>query len=62
MQFKHCFRKSNQCADALARLGADQDLDFRIFESLPVDVFVFFEQDNNGLCLNRLCSVSAVSS
>ena len=23
VQFKHCFRKSNQCADALARLGAD---------------------------------------
>ena len=62
VQFKHCFRQSNQCANALARLGADQDLDFRIFESPPVDAFVFFEQDNNGLCFNRLCSMSAASS
>ena len=34
-QFKHCFRQSNQCADAFARLGADQDLDFRILEVCP---------------------------
>ena len=62
VQFKHCFRQSNQCADALARLGADQDLDFRIFDSPLVDAFVFFEQDINGLCFNRLCLVSVVSS
>ena len=62
MQFNHCFRQSNQCADALAKLGADQDLDFRTFESPPVDVCVFFDQDINGLCFNRLCAVSVVSS
>ena len=62
MHFNHCFRQSNQCADALARLGADQDLDFRTFESPPVDVCVFFDQDINGLCFNRLCAVSAASS
>ena len=61
-QFKHCFRQSNQCADAFARSGADQDLDFRIFDSRLVDTFVFFEQDINGLCFNRLCLVSVVSS
>ena len=62
VHFKHCFRQSNHCADALARLGADQDLDFRIFESPPVDVCVFLEQDINGLFFNRLCVASAVSS
>ena len=62
VQFKHCFHQSNQCADVLARLSANQDGNFRIFESPSVDAFVFFEQDNNGLCFKRLCSVSAVSS
>ena len=62
VQFNHCFRQSNQCADALARLGAVQDLDFRIFESPPVDAFVFFEQDNSGLCFNKLCPVSVALS
>ena len=62
VQINHCFRQSNHCADALARIGADQDLDFRIFESPPVDVFVFFEQDMVGLCFNRLCAASAASS
>lgn len=51
VQFRHCFRHANQCADALARIGADQDLEFRTFESPPVDVFDLFEQDNNGLFL-----------
>ena len=58
VQFKHYFCQLNQCADALARLGVDQDLDFRIFESPPMNAFVFFEQDNNCLCFNRLCTVS----
>ncbi|KAL0002935.1 hypothetical protein SO802_016716 [Lithocarpus litseifolius] len=58
VHFKHCFRQSNQCADALARIGAAQDVDFRVFESPPVDVLYFFDQDYNGLCFNRLCSVS----
>ncbi|KAK9985314.1 hypothetical protein SO802_030265 [Lithocarpus litseifolius] len=60
VHFKHCFRQSNQCADALARIGAAQDVDFRVFESPPVDVLFFFEQDYNGLCFNRLCPVSVV--
>ena len=62
MHIKHCFRQSNHCADALARLSANQDLDFRTFESSPVDVCVFLEQDINGLFFNRLCAVSAASS
>ena len=62
VQFRHCFRQSNQCADALARLGANQDLDFRIFDSPPVDVSVFFEQDTIGLGSNRLCPASVVLS
>ena len=61
MQFKNCFRQSNQCVDALARLGADQDLDFRTFESPLVDVCVFFDQNINGLCFNILCAISVVS-
>ena len=62
VQFRHYFHQSNQCADALARLGADQDLNFRIFDSPPVDASVFFEQDTNGLCFNRLCPISVVLS
>ena len=62
MQFRHCFCQSNQCADALARLGVDQDLDFRTFDSPPVDTSIFFEQDTNGLGFNRLCPISVALS
>lgn len=43
-------------------MGAEQDLDFRYFESPPVDVFNVFEQDLNGLYFNRLCLEPAVVS
>ena len=57
IQVNHVFRQSNRCADALARIGADQVLDFRSFESPPVDVFDLVEQDKSGLYFNRLCPV-----
>ena len=41
--------------DALTRMSAKQEVDFRSFESLPVDVFNVFQQNFNGLYLNRLC-------
>lgn len=57
IQVSHVFRQSNRCADALARVGADQALDFRSFESPPVDVSVIVEQDKSGLFFNRRCPV-----
>ena len=57
IQVNHVFRQSNRCADALARIGADQALDFRSFVSPPVDVSVIVEQDKSGLCINRRCPV-----
>ena len=57
IQVNHVFRQSNRCADALARVGADQALDFRSFESPPVDVSVIVKQDKSGLCINGRCPV-----
>ena len=42
-KFKHCYRQANQCADALSRMGAEQEVDFRSFESPLVDVFNVFQ-------------------
>ena len=41
--------------DTITRMSAKQEVDFRSFESLPVDVFNVFQQNFNGLYLNRLC-------
>ena len=43
------------CKDTITRMSAKQEVDFRSFESLPVDVFNVFQQNFNGLYLNRLC-------
>ena len=51
------FQQLNRCADALARIGADQVLEFRSFESSLVDVFDLVEQDKSVLYFNRLCLV-----
>ena len=55
--FKHCYREANRCADKLARLGASQSLKFIVFQSPPMDILSFLEEDANGLYLSRLCPV-----
>ncbi|XP_050242423.1 uncharacterized protein LOC126691393 [Quercus robur] len=59
IQFKHCYRQVNRCADLLAKMGAAQELDFISFVSPPVDICNAFEDDLNGVYCNRMCSVTA---
>ena len=55
IQFKHCYREANRCADALARRGAEQDIDFISFNSLPVDILNVFMDDFSSMHFNRHC-------
>ena len=54
IQFSHCYRQANRCADMLARIGADQEAKFILFSSLPVDWFKALEDDCNEVYFNRL--------
>ncbi|XP_023905965.1 uncharacterized protein LOC112017742 [Quercus suber] len=56
VRVKHYFREANRCADVLARLGSNQENDFLVFRSPPVDILDFLMADANGLYLNRICS------
>ena len=56
IQFSHCYRQANRCADMLARIGADQEAEFILFSSPPVDLFKALEDDCNGVYFNRLCT------
>ncbi|XP_065632397.1 uncharacterized protein LOC136068763 [Quercus suber] len=55
IQFNHCYRQANHCADLLARMGALQDLEFISFASPPVDICNAFEDDLNGVYFNKMC-------
>lgn len=55
IQFKHCYREANQCADSFARMGISNNLELTYFESPPVDIVSVFENDFNGMYFNRLC-------
>ena len=56
--FKHCFREANRSADKLARTGAAQDSQFKLFFCPPVDLVNVFNSDLNGLSLTRICTDS----
>ena len=56
VQLKHCYRQANRCAGLMARLGADQELDYILFSSLPVDLVKALEDDCTGVFFNRLCT------
>ncbi|XP_050241298.1 uncharacterized protein LOC126690217 [Quercus robur] len=56
IQFKHCYRQANRCADLLARMGAVQESDFISFVSPLVDICNVFEEDLNGVYFNRMCT------
>ena len=51
----HCFRQANRCADGLARMSFRMNDDFKLYDSLPVDVLDVFEGDLNGMYFNRIC-------
>jgi len=53
---KHCYCQANRCADLIARLGAEQELEYRLFSSPPVDLAKALEDDCNGVFSNRLCT------
>ena len=51
-----CYRQANRCADLMARLGADQELEYILFSSLPMDLAKALEDDCMGVSFNRLCT------
>ena len=62
IQFKHCYRQANRCADWLARMGAVQENVTMSFVSPPVDIVNVFEDDLNGVLSFRMCTIPAVSA
>ena len=52
---RHCYRKANNCADKLAKMGSSHNLDFAIFDNPPMDLLSVYEDDLNGMYFNRLC-------
>ena len=56
IRFKHCFQEANRSADKLARMGATQDSQFKLFLCSPVDLVIVFNFDLNGLYLTRMCT------
>ena len=59
IHFKHCFREANRSADKLARMGATQDSEFKLFLCPPVDLVTVFNFDLNGLYLTKMCIESS---
>ena len=55
IQFKHYFRQANRCADSLVRLSLSKEAEFSLFDSPPVDMKIFFEDDLNGMYFDRIC-------
>ena len=55
IQFKHCFRQANRCADFLARMSSSLDIDFSALSSPPVDILNVFEDDCNGVFCSKVC-------
>ena len=44
----------------LAKIGAEQEAEFILLSSPPVDLFKVLEDDCNGVFSNRLCNDSIV--
>ncbi|XP_030939536.1 uncharacterized protein LOC115964342 [Quercus lobata] len=55
IQIKHCYRQANRCADLLAKMGVEQEIDFLIFLNPPVDVLQILQDDRIGLYVNWTC-------
>ena len=54
IQFKHCFRAANQCANSLASMGISNNLDLTYFDGPPMNLVSVFENDFNDMYFNRL--------
>ena len=61
IQINHCYRQANRCADLLAKLGVEQEIDFQNFLSSPMDILQILQDDRDGLYVNRICHNSVVS-
>ena len=55
VQIRHCYCEANQCVDKLAKMGSSHNFDFTIFDNPPMDVLAIYEDDLNGVYVNRLC-------
>jgi len=55
IQIKHCYRQANRCADLLAKMGVEQEIDLIKYISPPVDVLQTLQDDRDGLYINRIC-------
>ena len=55
IRVKHCFRQANRCADSLARMNFSLDSAFYSFHSPLVDLLDVFEDDLNGVYVNKMC-------
>ena len=54
MQIKHIYREANQCADAMAKIGASNVNSFVVFLHPPPVVERILANDKARLCCNRL--------
>ena len=62
IQFKHCYREANKCANGLARKGVTQIDDFFVYDNPPVELENNFIHDLNGLYSIRHCIASSLDS
>ena len=62
IQFKHCYRQANWCADTLARISCCLELKFSFLSNPPVDILSVFEDDCNGVFCNKLCTIPGAPS
>ena len=54
------FRQANCCANILARMSIEQDVDFISYNCPPVDIRSCLDEDAVGLFVNEGCIVSVV--
>ena len=55
IQIKHCYWQANRCANMLAKMGVEQEIDLLNLLSPPVDVLQILQDDRDGLFVNRTC-------
>ena len=60
IKLNHCYCQSSCCVDVLAKVAVEENSDFIYFKCPPVDTRKVFEDDLNGVFLNRLCPESVV--
>ena len=61
IQIKHCYRQANRCADMLAKMGVEQEIELLNLLSPPMDILQVLQDDRDGLYVNRTCHDFVVS-